>query len=473
MSGSSASAGGDLWRLEASELAPLIRSGAVSSREAVRSCLDRMDAVNGRLRAVVHRFDAAALADADAADAARRRGDAVGDLCGVPVTVKINTDQRDTINDGGVEAYRDRVAPSDSPVVENLRAAGAVIVGRTNAPAFSMRWHTDNALHGATLNPWSDAVTPGGSSGGAAAAVAAGLGPIAHGNDIGGSIRYPAYCCGVAGLRPTLGRVPSHNESSGDLVAISSQLMAVQGPLARSVEDLRLAFAAMARPSPRDPRFVAPAPAPADPRPLTIAIAPAAEGLDVHPAVQAAVRDAGRALAAAGHRVEEVALPDLLPTAAIWGRLALPDVMAGLQPLIDQKGDEGIRRAVALWREVWPAYGPADALRALAERGAAARRWGLFLSRYRALVLPVSASLPMPVGFDVESAAATERLLAAQAPLLAVSVLGLPALSVPTGLVAGVPVGVQIVADRFREDLCLDLGATIEAEFGTFMPSLA
>ena len=466
MNGPAHPTGGDLWRLDAAELAVAIRSRTVSCREAVASCLDRMNAVNGRLRAVVQRFDQAALADADAADEVLRRGDEVGSLHGVPVTVKINTDQKGTVNDGGVEAYRDRVAASDSPVVENLKAAGAVVIGRTNAPAFSMRWHTDNALHGATLNPWSDAITPGGSSGGAAAAVAAGLGPIAHGNDIGGSIRYPAYCCGVVGLRPTTGRVPSHNETSGDLIPISSQLMAVQGPLARSVTDLRLAFEVMARGSARDARFVNPASFRPDPRPLVVALSAPSEGSAVDTAVGEAVAAAGRWLEAAGYRVEDIAPPDLEPTADIWGRLALPDVIAGLQPLIDQKGDNGIQRAVALWREVWPPYTAADALRALADRAAAARHWSLFLARYPIIVMPVSYRLPFAVGFDIEGPAATARLLAAQAPLLATSVLGLPSLAVPTGLAASTPVGVQIVADRFREDLCFEIAGEIEAAAG-------
>src|SRR5215469_6634045 len=181
----------DLWRLDATELARLIRLGRASAREAAQSCLARLHAVNPRINAVVRVLEEEALSAAAAADEAQARGDALGALHGVPVTVKINTDQAGCPTDNGVVAYRDNVATADNPVVANLRRAGAIIVGRTNAPAFSMRAFTDNDLHGCTLNPRDPALSPGGSSGGAGAAAAVGIGAIAHGNDIAGSIRNP------------------------------------------------------------------------------------------------------------------------------------------------------------------------------------------------------------------------------------------------------------------------------------------
>ena len=198
----------ELWQLEATELARLIRVGQASSREAVAACLARMDAVNDKLNAVVRRMDEEALVAADAADAARAQGNALGPLHGVPVTIKVNTDQKGHPTDNGVVAFRDLIAPDDAPVVANLRAAGAVVIGRTNVPAFSTQAFSENDLHGRTLNPRNREVTPGGSSGGAGAAVAAGIGPIAQGNDIAGSVRFPAYCCGIVGLRVGLGAFP-------------------------------------------------------------------------------------------------------------------------------------------------------------------------------------------------------------------------------------------------------------------------
>ena len=179
-------------------------------------------------------------------------GARLGPLHGVPVTTKVNVDQRGHATTNGVVEFRNVIATEDSPVVANFRKAGAVLVGRTNTPAFSHRWFSDNDLHGATHNPWSKALTPGGSSGGAASAVAAGMGAIAHGNDFGGSIRYPAYACGVLGLRPTPGRIPAFNPSATSDRPITAQLMSVQGPLARSVADVRLALSAMAQGDVRD-----------------------------------------------------------------------------------------------------------------------------------------------------------------------------------------------------------------------------
>ncbi len=169
-----------------------------------------------------------------------------GALHGVPVTIKVNVDTAGHATTDGIVAAKDNIAETDSPLVAHMRAAGAVIVGRSNTPAFSLRWFTDNDLHGRTLNPFDAKVTPGGSSGGAAAAVATGMGAIAHGNDYGGSVRYPAWACGVVGLRATVGRVPGYKASAPSRI-ISNQMMSVQGPLTRSVADARLALQVMAQ----------------------------------------------------------------------------------------------------------------------------------------------------------------------------------------------------------------------------------
>ncbi|TMK13625.1 MAG: amidase, partial [Alphaproteobacteria bacterium] len=174
---------GQLWQWDAADLAQAIRTRAISAREAVSAALDRLAAVNPRINAVVETLGDEALAAAGEADEQVRRGEPLGPLHGVPVTVKVNTDQRGHATTNGVVAFRDVIAPDDAPVAANLKKAGAIIIGRTNTPGFSWRWFTDNDLHGATLNPWNSAITPGGSSGGAAAALAAGIGALAHGND--------------------------------------------------------------------------------------------------------------------------------------------------------------------------------------------------------------------------------------------------------------------------------------------------
>lgn len=458
-----ASSGTTPWRMDAVEVAALIRNGRLSAREAVQSCLDRIDAVNVQINAVVARMHEAALGAADRADAARARGEALGPLHGVPVTVKVNTDQAGWPTDNGTIALRDNMAATDAPVVAHMVAAGAVVIGRTNTPSFSMRWFTGNELHGETRNPWNARLTPGGSSGGAGAAVASGMGPIGQGNDIAGSVRYPSYCCGLAGLRPSLGRVPSFNGTAKTPPGISSQLMAVQGPLTRRVRDLRLAFAVMAQPHPDDPRVAPIGSFPPRRRPLRAALVVDPAGRGVHPALAAAIRSAGRALEAAGYVVEEREPPELGLAADLWGPIGGPDVIAKLEPIVEAYGDEGIKRGLAYWRGCWPERNPASSLAGLAERSRLLRLWSLFFQDYAVAVMPTSTQPIFEWEEDLRDQATNDRIMEAQRPMLAVSVLGLPGLSVPTGLYEGVPTGVQVVSAMFREDLCLDAAEAIEA----------
>ncbi|HXU56593.1 MAG TPA: amidase family protein, partial [Casimicrobiaceae bacterium] len=249
----------DIWRWSATRTAAAIRSREISAREATDAALSRMAAVNAKLNAVTVDLSDAARAAADRADRAVAAGAPLGALHGVPVTIKENVDQEGCATTNGVVAFRDLIAPADCPAVANLKKAGAIIIGRTNTPAFSFRIDTVNDLRGRTYNPWSRKHTPGGSSGGAASSVAAGITALAHGTDIAGSIRFPAYACGIAGIRPSFGRVPSYNPTQAVERSLSSQLMSVQGPLARTVADVRLGLAAMSARDPRDPWWV-PAP---------------------------------------------------------------------------------------------------------------------------------------------------------------------------------------------------------------------
>src|SRR5215475_6667802 len=294
----------DLWRLSAADLAALIRSKQVSAKDAATDALARLEVVNPVINAVIDFRVADVLEQAGIVDAAIARGEEIGPLMGVPVTVKVNVDQQGFATTNGVTLQRDVIARSNSPVVDNLRKAGAVILGRTNCPAFSYRWFTTNLIHGDTKNPHDPAITPGGSSGGAGAAVAAGIGAIAHGTDIAGSIRYPAYACGVHGLRPTLGRVAGYNAALPDR-PVGPQLCAVSGPLARTIGDLRLALAAMSVHDARDPWWV-PAPLEGPPMAKRAALCVAPDGLQTAPEIAAAVTEAGQRLERAGWTVETI-----------------------------------------------------------------------------------------------------------------------------------------------------------------------
>src|SRR4051812_3258709 len=279
----------DLWRLSAVDLASLVQAKKVSAMEAATAALGRLDAVNPKINAVVDYRPEDVLAHARGIDAAIGRGDDAGPLAGGPVTVKVNIDQQGFATTNGLKLQRDVIAKTNSPVIDNLRKAGAVILGRTNCPAFSYRWFTTNVIHGDTRNPRDRAITPGGSSGGAGAAVAAGIGHIAHGTDIAGSIRYPAYACGVHGLRPTVGRIPAFNPGLPER-SIGAQITAVSGPLARTIGDLRIALAAMSGRDFRDPWWVpVPLEGPAMPKRAALCLCP--DGLETVAEVKAAVVD--------------------------------------------------------------------------------------------------------------------------------------------------------------------------------------
>jgi amidase len=449
----------DLWRLSAAEIAALIKSRKVSAKEAATAGLARLNAVNPKINAVVDHRPEDVLAQAAAVDAAIGRGEDAGPLAGVPVTVKVNIDQQGYPTTNGLKLQRDAIAKSNSPVIDNLRKAGAVILGRTNCPAFSYRWFTTNLIHGDTKNPRDPSITPGGSSGGAGAAVAAGIGHIAHGTDIAGSIRYPAYACGVHGLRPTIGRIPAFNAALPER-PIGPQISAVSGPLARTIGDIRIALAAMSARDCRDPWWVpAPLEGPAMPKRVAMCLNP--DGLDPVPEVKAAVADAGKRLERAGWIVEEIAgTPPLREAADLQTKLWLGDGYEAQLEAAEREGDPG---ALACLRGNRAKVHPFDLSKVLTRRATLTRDWLSLFENYAVLLMPVSGELPFPDQLDRKDEASFARVWHAQLPQIAIPLMGLPGLTVSTGLVGRVPVGVQLVSGRYREDLCLAAGEAIEA----------
>jgi amidase len=452
----------DLWRLPAADIAGLVKSKKISAKEAALAALARLDAVNPSINAVVDHRPQDVLAEAAAIDAAIMRGEELGPLAGVPVTVKVNIDQEGFATTNGLKLQREVIARSNSPVIDNLRKAGAVILGRTNCPAFSYRWFTTNLVHGDTKNPRDAGITPGGSSGGAGAAVAAGIGHIAHGTDIAGSIRYPAYACGVHGLRPTVGRIAAFNAALPERT-IGPQISAVSGPLARTIGDLRIALAAMSGKDVRDPWWVpAPLEGPVMPKRAALCLQP--DGLETFAEVKAAVADAGKRLERAGWVVEEIeTTPPLREAADLQTKLWLGDGYEAQLAAAEREGDPG---ALACLRGNRAKVFPFDAdafSKALTRRATLTREWLQFFESYPVLLMPVSGELPFPDGLDMRDEASFARVWRAQLAQIAIPFMGLPALTVSTGLVGKVPVGVQIVSGRYREDLCLKAGEAIEA----------
>lgn len=450
-----------IWQMTASEIASAVRLKKLSATEVTTAHFERLDAVNPKINAVVQDCRQDALQAARQVDETVARGEDPGALCGVPVTIKVNVDQEGYATTNGLRLLENQVAQHDSPVVSNIRKAGGVIVGRTNTPAFSLRWFTKNSLHGQTLNPRNKGITPGGSSGGAAAAVASGICAVAHGTDIAGSIRFPAYACGLHGLRPSLGRVPAYNASAAER-CIGAQLMATSGPITRSISDIAISLTAMAAPDPRDPWYM-PAPLSQQEFPKRAALVVAPDGMPVADDVRAALADAADKLRAAGWSVDEIDCPPMRPAADINACLWMAETQFGAKDLIRQEADPD---AVFVFEQMMKTVGDiglVDVMTALQARAGLVREWAVFLKDCPLVICPVSGELPFDQQLDVQSEDAFAKVFEAQLTQRALPVIGVPSLSVATGQSRGRPVGVQLIAPSYREDILLAAGFDLEA----------
>jgi amidase len=460
----------ELWRKSAVELAAMIRDREVSSREVVQAHLDRIEAVNPHLNAIVRLLPDQALAAADAADRAVADGTALGTLHGVPFTIKENIDVAGTPTTQAVPALAEAVAPVDAPQVERLRAAGAIPLGRTNLPDFGLRVHTDSTLHGLTRNPWNPRRTAGGSSGGEAAALATGMSPLGLGNDLGGSLRNPAHCCGIASIKPSSGAVPRATVIPPEDLNISFQLMAVEGVLARRIADVRAGFTAIAGQHPRDPLSVPAIFADLNPgeRPA-VAVLPEPPGGSTHPGIAAAVRRAADALADDGFKVTEAVPPDYEQAIELWATILAADLRV-IKPQLDQVMGAGGRQFLDYGLEYLPAPDLADWAVAHTARDGLARRWSLWYQEYPVLLSPVWSQPAFPLGFDITSLDNAIATLELMRPVLPANLLGTPSAVVPAGMAEGLPVGVQVMGGRYTELRCLAVAEAIERRLGALTP---
>jgi amidase len=461
------------WRLSACELGEGIRAGRFTCLDAMESVVERIPARNGDINAIVYDYSDSALEQARDADAALARGEDRGPLHGIPVTIKENVDVAGTPTPNGVAALEGVIAPDDAPVVRNLRAAGAIIVGRTNTPELSMRATTDNPLHGRTVNPWDAEASPGGSSGGASAAAAAGFGPIHHGNDIGGSLRFPSFACGLATLKPGLGRVPAYNPSACEERGLLAQLMSVQGAICREVRDVALATRIMARGDARDPHWM---PVPFDgwpaESPLRVAVTTESHGYPVHPGIVAAVERSADWLSDAGYAVERVTTPSIADPAREWCDVAVHEFEATLGPVAQAYGSDAIRAIFEDFKTLGSMVDCDGYRSGIARRTAYLREWNVFLQRYPLVLCPFMMRPLYAWNYDSQSTECMHDLFRSAIYSYAVNYLGLPAGVVPAGLVEALPAGVQIIGRRFREDLILDAMAALEARQGIMVHAL-
>jgi Asp-tRNA(Asn)/Glu-tRNA(Gln) amidotransferase A subunit family amidase len=416
---------GDVAWLTAMEVMEEVSSGRLAPQEPVAAALERIASLNPDLNALVHVDEAASAG--------------TGPLAGVTLTVKDTWPVAGMPWTAGSRVWRDRVAELDAIPVARARENGIAVLGKTNTPELAASVGTTNDLFGPTHNPWRAGITPGGSSGGAAASVAAGLCALAFGDDMGGSIRIPASCCGVVGLRPTPGRVPGGEPDPTRL--------SVRGPLARTVGDLRLAFVILAgeRPSARTRR-----------RGLRIGVATTST-LPVEEPCRHAMAGAAARLQAAGHRVE--AIPwDAEPF--IEAYQVIRPASVGLSPGDPEAFGAAAGRLIAEGRAI-----TSTALMAAMRDGMlSALRVTQMSRRFDALLTPTLGRVPMPIP-DVPPFLSEDWASYVQF-VLPVSFAGLPAVSVPAGTHGGLPVGVQLAGRAGREWDLLDLAEALEAEPG-------
>ena len=459
----------ELWRMSAMELAEAIRSRRASSREVVEAHLRRIEAVNPVINAVVVVLGDEALQAADTADREGARGDGLPPFHGVPFSIKESIDLVGTPTTLGARMWAESYPSRDAPVVERLRAAGAIPIGRSNLPTLGMRLHTDSELRGATANPWDRTRTPGGSSGGEAAAIATGMSPLGLGNDTGGSLRWPAQCCGVGALKPTLGRIPRGSSIEPADPPIGTQLMGVEGPMARRIADLRAVLEVIAGPTWRDPWTVpVPLRGPELAGPVWVALVADPAGMGTSPQVQAGIRKAGLALADAGYVVEEVEPPSIAEAAKIAIDMLNPDWHLFWQFVSSSMTPETQRVMAALFEAV----GDPDPLTtslSFMKRQSLLRAWGEFQETYPLILAPVGTGVPFDVGSDLSGTGVSE-IHRAMRMAHAVNALGLPAVAVPVGVSDHLPQGVEVIGPRYREDLCLDAAAALEERLGIITP---
>ena len=451
----------ELYRKSAHELIRLIRSKEISPLDLMEATLGRIESVNPDLNAFVALRAEQALDEAQAMTSRLASGRYLGPLGGIPIGVKDLEDVEGMVTSFGSTVYKNNVALKDSVQVKRLKKAGAIIVGKTNTPEFGFTFFTNNRVYGATRNPWNTEHTPGGSSGGSAAAVSAGMVPIATGTDSGGSIRTPAAFTGCFGLKTSFGRIPM-GSFPGPLSLLRLNQITVSGPLTRAVEDAALFLDCAAGYHPSDPDSL---PAPGRsyqkylekiPTKLRIAFSPALGNAKVQTGVMSKVEEAAKCFEKMGHSVAiwKQSLPDVTDG---WFKLLACDFYAQIRQDLEGNRQE-LGRSMVSSLEDLTSFTLKDRIEAQKAKTDLNRvLWNLF-DQFDLLLTPTmpttafAAKGPPPTEIDGVSI----PLLGLLAFTYPFNLAGHPAANVPAGFTAnGLPVGLQIVAPRLRDDLVL------------------
>jgi amidase len=445
------------------EMARAVREKRISAVELVRAHLERTEAVNPKINAVIQIAADRALEEARKADDALARGDVKGPLHGVPFTLKDAIETEGIITTGGTAGRRGFVPAEDATVVKRLRAAGAILLGKTNCPEFGWAWESDNLIYGRTNNPYDLSLSPGGSSGGESAIIASGGSPFGLGSDAGGSVRFPAHCTGIASIKPTSGRVPrtGHFPGPGGTLDAIWQI----GPLARYAEDLNLILRVISGPDGRD-AAIAPVPL-GDPEEVSLKklrvaffthngiVAPTEETAEV-------IRKAASKLSDQTARVEEVRPPAIEQTYAIYLKLFSADGGEALEGLIKSAGTTEVHPLMKRVLEIQRANAAT-----MPEFGTLIDRWDKFkaamlsfMENYDAILSPVCSFAGMVHG-------STYHRLPSFSYAMTYNLTGCPAAVVRGGAASnGLPIGVQIAARPWREDVALAIARRLETTMG-------
>jgi amidase len=448
----------DLIRASAAHTARAIQAGEVSSVNVVNAYLERINAINPSLNAVVQTTSVAALQRAREADAALARGVVWGPLHGIPMTIKDSFETAGVVTTAGTKGLESYTPERDASVVARLHAAGAILLGKTNVPEITLRFATDNSIYGRTNNPYDLARIPAGSSGGAAAIVAACGSPFDIGSDAGGSIRIPAHFCGIAGLKPTAGRVPRTGHIPFLEFGVTEACTQV-GPLARRVEDLTLLLSIIAGPDGHDPAVV--------PMPLRAPAAVALKELRVAyyidirhepPAsseTSEAVRAAIAALAGVGASVREESPPGAETAPTLWREIFVADGGAGVRRLLEKLGTKQMHPFLE-WSQEGEDLPTSEYTQLLAHWNQLRSDGLAFLEKYDVIICPVNAT---PATLHDEPTPFNYTYL--------YNLLGWPVVVVRCATSPeGLPIGVQIVAHPWREDVALAVAGFCEDTFG-------
>lgn len=460
----------EMTSMSAVALAKAIRTRRLSSGEVVDAYLKRIGDVNPKLNAVVQEAAKTARKEAREADAAVARGDIKGPFHGVPMTIKDTLDTASVITTGGTQGRANFVPAEDATAVARMRSAGAILLGKTNVPEFALAPETDNLIYGCTNNPYNLSHSPGGSSGGEASIVAAGGSPIGLGSDCGGSIRAPAHFCGVAGIKPTTGRV-SRTGHFPPVYGLMNRLWQV-GPIARFVEDLILALPVISGVDWRDPILVPMMPENPDTvrlKDLRVAFYTDNGILSPTPETIEVVKKAAEVLCDAVMSVEEDRPEDIERTYDIWWGLSSGDKGAGVAAMLKMAGTTEPHLYLKRFQEVQSAakdLTPADFGDLISKWDIFCSKMIQFMQKYDVIICPVIAFPAQPHGFILEK----DKDLGFSY-CFTYNLTGYPAAVVRGGTSAeGLPINVQIVARPWREDVALAVARHIEAALGGWEP---